>query len=97
MWDAVAFGILGNPARSTADSVTGWNYLIYPITASEPLDPRWYRPCRRYRPRAKAVSAALDTIRDSLKRGEKVTITGFGIFETAHRGPTCSTWRLVEA
>jgi hypothetical protein len=50
-----------------------------------------------YRPRAKAVSAALDTIRDSLKRGEKVTITGFGTFETAHRGSSGSTWRLVEA
>ncbi len=34
-----------------------------------------------------AVSATLDTIRDSLKRGEKVAIPGFGVFETAHRGP----------
>ncbi len=30
---------------------------------------------------AKAVSATLDTIRDSLKRGEKVAISGFGVFE----------------
>ena len=36
---------------------------------------------------AKAVSATLDAIRDSLKRGEKVAIPGFGVFETAHRGP----------
>jgi DNA-binding protein HU-beta len=36
---------------------------------------------------AKAVGAVLDAIRDGLKRGEKVAIAGFGIFETAERGP----------
>jgi DNA-binding protein HU-beta len=35
----------------------------------------------------KAVSATLDAIRDSLKRGEKVAIPGFEVSETAHRGP----------
>jgi DNA-binding protein HU-beta len=35
----------------------------------------------------KAVAAVLDAIRDSLKRGEKVALSGFGIFETAERGP----------
>ena len=34
---------------------------------------------------AKAVAAVLDTIRDSLKRGEKIAIGGFGSFETVHR------------
>ena len=34
---------------------------------------------------AKAVVAMLDVIKESLKRGEKVAISGFGSFETAHR------------
>jgi DNA-binding protein HU-beta len=34
---------------------------------------------------AKAVSATLDMIRDSLKRGEKVAISGFGVFEAVRR------------
>ena len=36
---------------------------------------------------AKVVETLLDTIRDSLKRGEKVSIRGFGEFEAARRGP----------
>ena len=36
---------------------------------------------------AKAVTAVLDAIRDGLKRGDKVALSGFGIFETAQRGP----------
>jgi len=34
---------------------------------------------------AKAVAAVVDAIRDGLKRGEKIAISGFGSFETAHR------------
>ena len=34
---------------------------------------------------AKAVEAVLAAVRDGLKRGEKVAITGFGSFETARR------------
>jgi DNA-binding protein HU-beta len=34
---------------------------------------------------AKAVSATLDTIRDSLKRGEKVALSSFGVFEAVRR------------
>ena len=34
---------------------------------------------------AKVVEAVLDAIRDGLKRGEKVTISGFGVFETSRR------------
>lgn len=36
---------------------------------------------------AKALGAVINTIRDSLKRGEKVAIAGFGAFELAKRGP----------
>jgi DNA-binding protein HU-beta len=32
-----------------------------------------------------AVDAVLDTITDTLKRGDSVTFTGFGKFSTAHR------------
>jgi DNA-binding protein HU-beta len=32
-----------------------------------------------------AVDAVLDTITDTLKRGDAVTFTGFGKFSTAHR------------
>ena len=32
-----------------------------------------------------AVEAVLDTITDTLKRGDAVTFTGFGKFSTAHR------------
>ena len=49
---------------------------------------------------AKAVAAVLDTIRDSLKRGEKIAIGGFGSFETAHRearpGRNPKTGEVVE-
>jgi DNA-binding protein HU-beta len=31
------------------------------------------------------VDAALDVITESLKKGEKVTLTGFGTFEVRHR------------
>ena len=34
---------------------------------------------------ARAVEAVLDAIRDGLKRGEKVGISGFGSFEAARR------------
>ena len=34
---------------------------------------------------AKVVEAVLDAIRDGLKRGEKVAISGFGVFEAARR------------
>ena len=34
---------------------------------------------------AKAVDAFLDSITETLKRGESVTFTGFGKFSTAHR------------
>ena len=37
---------------------------------------------------AKAVAAVVDAIRDGLERGEKVAIAGFGVFETAERGPS---------
>ena len=33
----------------------------------------------------KAVDAVLDTITDSLRRGEEVAFTGFGKFSTQHR------------
>jgi DNA-binding protein HU-beta len=33
----------------------------------------------------KAVDAMLDTITESLRRGDSVTFTGFGKFSTAHR------------
>jgi DNA-binding protein HU-beta len=33
----------------------------------------------------KAVDAVLDTITDTLKRGDSVTFTGFGKFSTSHR------------
>jgi DNA-binding protein HU-beta len=33
----------------------------------------------------RVVEAVLDAIRDGLKRGEKVGISGFGVFETARR------------
>jgi DNA-binding protein HU-beta len=36
---------------------------------------------------ARVVEAVLDAIRDGLKRGEKVSIRGFGEFEAARRGP----------
>jgi DNA-binding protein HU-beta len=49
---------------------------------------------------AKAVAAVLDTIRDSLKRGEKIAIGGFGSFETMHRearpGRNLKTGEVVE-
>ena len=49
---------------------------------------------------AKAVAAVLGTIRDSLKRGEKIAISGFGSFETAHRearpGRNPKTGEVVE-
>jgi DNA-binding protein HU-beta len=42
----------------------------------------------------------LDTIRDSLKRGEKIAISGFGSFETVHRearpGRNPNTGEVVE-
>jgi DNA-binding protein HU-beta len=34
---------------------------------------------------ARAVDAFLDTITDSLRRGEEVAFTGFGKFSTQHR------------
>jgi DNA-binding protein HU-beta len=37
---------------------------------------------------AKVVAAVLEVIRDGLQRGEKVAISGFGVFETAERGPS---------
>ncbi len=33
----------------------------------------------------RAVNAFIDTIADTLARGEKVTVTGFGTFEVRHR------------
>ncbi len=33
----------------------------------------------------KAVNAVFDTIKDSLKNGDKVTLTGFGTFEVANQ------------
>jgi DNA-binding protein HU-beta len=33
----------------------------------------------------KAVNAVFDTIKDELKKGEKVTLTGFGTFEVANQ------------
>ena len=35
---------------------------------------------------ARVIAALLDTIREGLKRGERVAITGFGTFETSRRG-----------
>jgi DNA-binding protein HU-beta len=37
---------------------------------------------------AKAVDAVLAALRASLQRGEKVALSGFGVFETAERGPS---------
>jgi DNA-binding protein HU-beta len=34
---------------------------------------------------SKAVDAFLDTVTESLKRGDQITFTGFGKFSTAHR------------
>ena len=34
---------------------------------------------------ARVVAAVLDTIRDGLRRGEKVAFSGFGTFETSRR------------
>lgn len=34
---------------------------------------------------AEAVHAVLGGIQDALKRGDRVAITGFGVFEVAHR------------
>ena len=34
----------------------------------------------------KAVNAALDTITDTLKSGEKVQLVGFGVFDVKERG-----------
>jgi DNA-binding protein HU-beta len=34
---------------------------------------------------SKAVDAFLDTVTESLKRGDSITFTGFGKFSTAHR------------
>ena len=34
---------------------------------------------------ARVVAAVLDAIRDGLARGEKVAISGFGVFETSRR------------
>ncbi|MBR6113650.1 MAG: HU family DNA-binding protein [Oscillospiraceae bacterium] len=34
----------------------------------------------------KAVNAALDTITDSLTKGEKVQLVGFGVFDVKERG-----------
>jgi DNA-binding protein HU-beta len=34
---------------------------------------------------AKAVDAFLDTVTESLERGDSITFTGFGKFSTAHR------------
>ena len=33
----------------------------------------------------KAVNAVFDTIKDSLKKGDKVTLTGFGTFEVTNQ------------
>lgn len=33
----------------------------------------------------KAVNAVFDTIKEELKKGEKVTLTGFGTFEVANQ------------
>jgi DNA-binding protein HU-beta len=34
---------------------------------------------------SKAVAAVLNGIQDALKKGQKVSIAGFGVFEIAHR------------
>jgi len=34
----------------------------------------------------KAVNAALDTVADSLEKGEKVQLVGFGVFDVKERG-----------
>jgi DNA-binding protein HU-beta len=34
---------------------------------------------------SKAVDAFLDTVTESLRRGDQITFTGFGKFSTAHR------------
>jgi DNA-binding protein HU-beta len=49
---------------------------------------------------ARVVEAVLDAVRDGLKRGEKVTISGFGSFEPsrreARRGRNPRTGEAVE-
>ncbi len=48
----------------------------------------------------KAVTAALTTITDSLKQGDKVQLVGFGVFETrvrpAHKGHNPMTGAEIE-
>lgn len=48
----------------------------------------------------KAITAALATITDSLKQGEKVQLVGFGVFETrvrpAHKGHNPMTGAEIE-
>ena len=34
----------------------------------------------------KAVAAVLETVTETLKKGDKITLTGFGSFEAAHAG-----------
>ena len=48
----------------------------------------------------KAILAALDTITETLKKGEKVQLVGFGVFETrtrpAHKGHNPMTGAEIE-
>ena len=48
----------------------------------------------------KAILAALDTITETLKKGEKVQLVGFGVFETrtrpAHKGHNPMTGPEIE-
>ena len=49
----------------------------------------------------KAILAALDTITETLKKGEKVQLVGFGVFETrtrpAHKGHNPMTGAEIES
>lgn len=44
-----------------------------------------YRRTGKYEPHV--VSAVFDTITDMLQKGEKVSVSGFGVFETKTRAP----------
>ena len=55
------------------------------MTKQEFVDAVAARSSLSRRDAGSAVDAVLDTITDTLKRGDSVTFTGFGKFSTAHR------------
>jgi DNA-binding protein HU-beta len=55
------------------------------VTKQEFVDQVANRSGLNRREAAKAVEAFLDSITETLKRGDSVSFTGFGKFSTAHR------------